>query len=183
MTLIYMERNNLDNIPQYELPEGFSFSYYEEGNEQDWIDIHLVADIYNKANIELYRKSFGNDVKLLSERQCFIVNENGEKIGTATAWFNDNYFNQKWGRIHWVAIKPEYQGKGLAKPLLSEIMNKLKMQGHNNAYLTTRALRIPALNLYLKYGFYPKVNNDEELESWRDVKEKLPDYPWDNWQI
>lgn len=36
-------------------------------------------------------------------------NEYGEVIGTTTAWYGKFQDDETWGRIHWVAVKPDYQ--------------------------------------------------------------------------
>lgn len=61
----------------------------------------------------------------MTERCLFIENEHGEAIATTTAWYGD-LRGKVEGRIHWVGVIPEYQGRGLAKPLLSEAMKTLK---------------------------------------------------------
>ena len=128
---------NLDDIPQYDLPEGYSFHWYEPGDEAAWTAIHLVADRYNDITPALFASQFGTDTALLHERQCYLQDAAGNLIGTTSAWFNDDYRGLPYGQIHWVAIVPEMQGKGLAKPLLSVVCERLKALGHERAYLET----------------------------------------------
>jgi GNAT superfamily N-acetyltransferase len=52
-----------------------------------------------------------------------------------------------------VAILPDYQGRGLSKPLLSQALRRLWELGHTRAYLTTSAERMVALRLYERFGF------------------------------
>ncbi|MHC4871545.1 MAG: GNAT family N-acetyltransferase [Planctomycetota bacterium] len=183
MTVIYMERDNLSDISEYQLPEEYHFTWYREGDEAAWLDIHAEADKYNNCDLDLYRKSFGDDAEELSRRQCFINDSKGFKIATASAWFENNYKDERWGRVHWVAVRPAYQGRGLAKPLLSEILLRLTALHEKKVYLTTQSVRIPAINMYLKYGFRPVINNNEEIAKWVEVKIKLPDYSWIEWGI
>ena len=76
-------------------------------------------------------------------------------------------------RVHWVAIVPDHQGKGLAKPLLTAICNRLVEIGHDRAYLTTNTVRLPAINLYLAYGFEPEIDTDEDRRVWDGVLKEL----------
>lgn len=56
-------------------------------------------------------------------------------------------------RVHWVAIRPAYQGRGLARPLLFDIGQTLRELGHTRATLTTSHQRALAIALYRKIGF------------------------------
>lgn len=134
---VRMIRENLDNIPDCVLPAGYSIRRYQPRDENLWLRIQSLADEYNRVTPGLFEKEFGNDAQVLAERQCFLCDGDNNAIGTASAWF-DNHDGQSFGRVHWVAITPEHQGKGLAKPLLVSICNRLKSLGHSNTLLTTQ---------------------------------------------
>jgi GNAT superfamily N-acetyltransferase len=80
---------------------------------------------------------------------------------------------REYGRVHWVAIVPEWQRHGLAKPLLTVVCQRLQELGHERAYLTTAPERIPAINLYLSFGFVPEVRSDEALRAWKEIEVKF----------
>ncbi len=80
----------------------------------------------------------------------------------------------RWGRVHWMAIVPEFQRHGLGKVLLGAICQRLRELGHERAYLHTSAARIPAIQLYLRFGFAPVVRNAAERAVWKDVLASLP---------
>jgi GNAT superfamily N-acetyltransferase len=170
---ISMIREELDGIPNHTLPHAFSLKWYQPGDEQCWLRIQQSADRYNQINLGLFRQQFGDDAETLGRRQCFILNGEGRSIGTATAWFDLNYRGQEWGRVHWVAIVPEMQGQGLAKPLMTVVCQRLRKLGHERACLTTAPERIPAVNLYLKFGFVPEVRSPVELRAWKEIEGKL----------
>ena len=75
-----------------------------------------------------------------------------------------------------MAIQPALHGQGLAKPLLALVCQRLQALGHRRAYLNTSTGRLPAIGLYLKFGFVPKMRRDREntLRAWRQVREQLP---------
>lgn len=168
-----MKRDNLHNILSFKLPKNFSFKWYQPGDEQLWLDIHIKADIYNHITPSLYDKTFGDSPEALSNRQCFLLDENQKAVGTATAWFNNNYNGSRYGRLHWVAIIPEKQGQGLAKPLMTIICNQLKKLGHDKAYLTTLPMRITAINLYRKFGFIPDIRCRQDAKLWQTIGSRL----------
>jgi len=164
-----MTRANLDNLPEFALPSGFVLRWYRPGDEAHWLRIHLFADHFNTITPELFQKLFGSDEQNLRDRQCYLLAPTGQVIGTGTAWFNDNFEGARWGRVHWVAIVPEFQGQGLGKCLLSAVCRQLRELGHERAYLSTSTARVPAIRLYWKFGFEPMIRNAEEEALWREV--------------
>lgn len=97
----------------------------------------------------------------------------GTPIGTATAWFDNDHNGLPCGRLHWVAMVPKLQGQGLAKPLLTTVCQRLRELGHTRAYLTTSSERIPAINLYLGFGFAPEIKDLHDSELWDDIQRRI----------
>jgi len=170
---VRMIRESLEDIPQYEPPEGFVLRTYRPGDQAHWLRIHLAADKLNAFTESTFREQFGEDEALLRERQFYLLDPSQTPIGTTTAWFGDDSQGASWGRVHWVAIVPDMQGKGLSKPLMSVACHRLRELGHRRAYLTTRTGRLPAVSLYLKFGFRPRIRNEEERAAWGDVASAL----------
>lgn len=168
-----MIRENLDDIPTFELPPSFSIKWYELGDERSWVSIQKRADQYNTITRELFDREFNNDAESLVQRQCFLIDSHGTAIGTATAWFDSNYNGRLYGRVHWVAITPRLQGQGLAKPLLTTVCQRLRDLGHQLAYLTTAPERIRAINLYLGFGFAPEIKSSHDSEIWTDIQQRI----------
>ena len=211
-----MARANLDNVPEFTLPAGFTLRWYEPGDEAHWLRIHLAADPFNQITPELFREQFGVDagrglqspsekhqnvpsssfsssktrvksrtrtrtttrtsqcgvnsaLRDLRQRQGYLLAPTGEVVGTATAWFNNNFEGARWGRVHWLAIIPEFQGRGLAKPLMTSICRRLRELGHQHVYLSTSNARHAAIGLYLRFGFEPLIQSPEDEAVWREV--------------
>lgn len=167
---VTMVRSDLDDIPRFPLPAPFRIRCYEPGDETHWLSIHGAADKRNAITPGLFRGQFGSDDGLLSQRQFYLCDGDGLAIGTATAWFKDDYRGLPWGRVHWVAIVPAMQGKGLAKPLMTLVCERLRELGHVRAYLSTSTLRVPAISLYLKFGFVPEIKDEQAREAWRALR-------------
>lgn len=170
---VNMCRPTLDGLPVWAVPMGFSLRTYQPGDENAWVAIHLQADRWNRVTLETFWKEFGLDVTLLAARQFYLCDAAGAAIGTATGWFNAAYYGQPWGRIHWVALLPEYHGRGLAKPLLAAACWRMRELGHDKAYLVTSSARIPAINLYRSFGFEPEIRTPEDEVIWSQVRPHL----------
>lgn len=170
--LVRMVRDRLDDIPRYELAAPYTIRPYRPGDELAWRQIQSRADRYNIITAELFAEQFGDDPARPAERQFYLSDGAGQPIGTATAWFG-LYRNQDYGRVHWVAITPEFQGFGLAKPLMTAVCERLGQLGHHQAYLTTATARIPAISLYLKFGFKPDIESEGDRQAWRSIAAEI----------
>jgi len=166
---LIMTRGHLDDIPEFAPPAGFSIRFWRSGDEAAWLRIHETAEPWRAVSPELYGRAFGRDAALLRQRQIFLLNPAGKEIGTATAWFDDDFQGGRWGRVHWVAVTPEWQGRGLSRPLMTRVCRCLKESGHDRAYLKTSSARTAALRLYLRFGFAPWIAGAEEEKAWAGV--------------
>ncbi|WML41524.1 GNAT family N-acetyltransferase [Neobacillus sp. OS1-2] len=163
-----MVRKDLLDIPNYPLPPGFQIRLFEKGDQHNWARIEAsVGEFQNeKAALERFNKEFGPHMDEMSRRCVFIENEKGEVVGTTTAWYGTlNNEGEVLGRIHWVGIAPNYQGKKLSKPLLSATMSILA-DHHSTAYLTSQTTSYQAVNMYLSYGFEPFMTGPSCYEAW-----------------
>jgi len=154
--------------PDSLLPDEYSFRMYAPGMERDWIRIQNQADDYINVDKNLFEREFGDHRDELSRRMMFLAH-NDVLIGSATAWFDDINGEPGTGRLHWVAIVPEFQGRGLAVPMVSRAMALFPALDCSRAYLMTNAVRIPAISLYLKLGFTPVMRNPGEQEAWEKI--------------
>jgi GNAT superfamily N-acetyltransferase len=168
-----MIREHLQDIPLFSLPPAYSLRRYQPGDEQVWLAIHAAADHYNTITPELFIAQFGNDPATLAQRQFYLCDSQQTAVGTATAWFNNNYRAKPYGQVHWVAILPHCQGLGLAKPLLTAICRRLRELGHNRAYLMTSSARLAAINLYLQFGFVAHIESAADQETWNRLLPQL----------
>lgn len=168
-----MVRPNMLDIPEAAMPEGYSIRTYRAGDEEHWARIEQAAGEFKSAEAALrrFREEFGGYTDAMEQRCLFVTDERGDPIGTTTAWFGelDGRVN---GRIHWVAIVPEHQGKKLAKPLLSNALRTMA-QFHDKAYLTTQTTSYIAVGMYLKYGFEPVIRTPECADGWKLMERLL----------
>lgn len=170
---VQMQRQNLEDIPQYTLPAGYSMRFYRPGDELVWSNIWSRADDYEVYNVERFQTEFSADLPSMAQRCLFLLNPDGQEIATATAWWEEDN-SALWGRLHWIAIIPEFQGQGLARPLLSAVLNLSRDLGYSRALLYTETVRIPAIKLYLDFGFLPNLDYAKAEEAWGLIRAALP---------
>ena len=170
---IWMIHLDLQKTPKSPLPEGYRMRFYEEGDVEKWVEIQQASDPFFKATAETFASSMPGDAAFLSQRVMFLVDPTGRDIGSITAWENDDLTGEIIGQVHWVAIVNEMQGKGFAKPLLAAVCQRLIELGHKEACLMTNTRRLPAVNLYRKFGFEPLLQNEIEKEAWAKIASEL----------
>lgn len=161
-------------IMDYRLPAGFYFSTFKDDEADQWARLQATTDSFMSiAEARSYfDESFGHQKLLLRDR-CYFLHADTEKyIGSAMAWLAEEPFDDQYGRLHWVAVHPKYQGRGLGKALVKYTMRKL-MDYYTRGYLTSQTNSFKALNIYLEIGFRPRVLNDKDRKAWELVKKLL----------
>ena len=176
---VTMIRENMDNIPQFPMPEGFAIRNYRRNEGHIWTRIQQATEPYLDITDSLFDSEFKSDFSAMEDRSFYLTTDAGEEIGTITAWWIPDMppwlpdvHGKVWGRIHWVAIHPDYQGRGLSKPMMSVAMTRLK-QSHECCFLTTGTRRIVAIKLYLDFGFIPYLSAEDGREAWEEVASVL----------
>ena len=97
-TPLRMIRENLENILDFEIPAGYTIRWYRPGDEAHWLRIHLLADHENQFKADTFAQQFGSDARILAQRQCYLLDPAQSVIGTATAWFNEDFDGERIGR-------------------------------------------------------------------------------------
>ncbi len=177
---LMLKRERLDDLPRYALPEGYHFVMYRHGDRDNWIAIeHSAKELLGQSHgLDVWARYFGWNEAELPERMVFIENEAGEKVATATAYFDIFGRDQSGaGWLHWVAVRREDQGKGLARPLIAYTLRLLRSLGHSQAVIPTQTSTWVACKLYLDFGFKPIAENvQRNRDGWRIIR-SLTDHP------
>jgi ribosomal protein S18 acetylase RimI-like enzyme len=168
-----MLRKNMKKLPHYDFPDGFyAREIKSETDAAEWTKIWCDLEPPGKIGDKLFHDEFGNDWNIISSTCFLIIAPDGSAAGTISAWMNNNFKRGKWGRIHWVSLRKKYQGKGLAKPMLSMALNIISAN-YNRCYLVTQPHRIPAISLYLSFGFLPDMNSKKSRKLWSPILNKI----------
>ncbi len=168
-----MVRHNMDSLPLHSCPVGYSVRSYAPGDEGAWARIEAAAGAFpnETAARAQFLLEYAPAANRLPGRLLFLEHEEAGPIGTTTAWYGE-FEGESRGRIHWVGIIPEHQGRGLAKPLLSAAMSQMASE-FSSGYLTTETTSYRGINLYLGFGFEPVVETALDREGWAIVEEIL----------
>jgi len=170
---VTMVRGNLMDIPQFPLPPGYSMRMYRPGDEASWLRLWQQSEPFKQIAPETFQRAFGDDLPAMRKRCFFLVAPDGADAGTITAWYDRRYGKRRWGRIHWVCVVPEHQGKGLCKPMMTVAMNRFRSLGHRRAMLVTQTPRLRAIKVYLDFGFVPDMTADRAHDAWQLVALEL----------
>ena len=151
----------------FPLSEGFSYTYYEDGDELNWARIETSAGEFDSefAALLFFKEEFMQDVDELYRRCIFIRTADGEKVATANAWWS--YIGTRrraW--LHWVGVDARFQGLGLGKAIISRVTELLKLlEGDVDFYLSTQTWSYKAINIYRKCGW--ELTDEKKLYGWK----------------
>ena len=155
-------RRDLDALPVFPLPEGYKFVFYKQGDRDAWIDIEKSAKEFTDyaQGLKAWEKYYADHEKELWNRMVFVEDENGKKVATATAYYDiTNRDKSGDGWLHWVAVRREFQGRGLSKPLILYVLNIMRELGYTHAKIPTQTTTWLACKIYLDLGFRPLPQN------------------------
>ena len=151
-------REDLEDIPDYPVPDGYRIRYYKPGDEEDFARIWNTSGLkgWDGASVKTFFNDYGTDPKVHKRRCIFAETLDGKVVGTVTAW-HTRYKGKRWGMVHWFAVDPAHGRKGLGKSLMSECLRCMKKVGHRRAMVGTQTVRLPAIKTYVAVGFIPEL--------------------------
>ncbi len=165
---------DITQVPHYELPEGYRFVSYKDNDRDAWIGIEMSAKEFDnyEQGLEAWNRYYGAKLQELPDRMFFIETSEGKKVATATAFYDIHGRDTSHdGWLHWVAVKREYQGKGLSKPLITYVLRVMNGLGHGRAKIPTQTNTWLACKVYMDLGFTPiEKNLQRNYEGWKIIK-------------
>lgn len=165
---------DLKALPHVPLPDGYRFVFFHPDDRDEWIDIEKSAKEFTsyEQGLESWNSYYGGKEDELTGRMVFVEDKDGRKIATATAFYDVRGIDRSGdGWLHWVAVRREYQGRGLAKPLILHVLEIMRSLGYTRAKIPTQTTTWLACKVYLDLGFCPIPENAvHSLEGWRIVK-------------
>lgn len=134
----------IQHIAKFTWPETF-----QNILSSDQID-YMLDMMYSSKSLEEQVKNNHN---------FLLAIEDGTYLGFTS--YELNYQNTSVTKVHKLYILPKWQGKGVGKFLLDEVMNYARE--HNNTSLTLNVNRMnPSVNFYQKQGW--TIDKEEDID-------------------
>lgn len=189
---VFLYKTDTKNYPKYELPEGYKIEFYKKGDEVEWAKLECSIGQFGSVEegIESFKQSFVYGQTLNpEERMLFVKDESGEYVATLSLW-DGMYLGKNCQRLHWLAVSDKCAGKGIAKALVSAVLDLYNSLGYEGfVYLLTATWYYRAIGIYYKFGFKPYDGERTLLDTMTDeqfvsenrkaiaiVNEKLGEY-------
>jgi len=166
--IMKMRREKLSEIHVPELPAGYTYHLYEDGDEIHWARLEtavLEFTDFDKA-LAYFNREYRDPFREELYRRCaFVCNSEGVPVATATSWFMESSLGHK-GWLQWISADPSYQGKGLGRAVIAKALSLYPDLGPNtDIYLHTQTWSHKAMYLYHKFGFELSLIDDIRV-SW-----------------
>ena len=193
---VIMEKTDTDAYPRVDLAEGYRFAPFRTGFERQWARLQCEVgqlDSQGEAEevfINEFLRGKGTDwtkrtdraqavvpahtpltaypcYEQMQRRVLFVADASGCVVGTGALW-PGRHFGEARQRLHYVAVHPAHQGQGIAKAIVSQLLdlyNELELAG--NVYLTSQTWSYRAINIYAMFGFRPYLG--EKPSGWKAV--------------
>lgn len=165
-----MVRPDLLQLPEIQLPPGYSLRHYQPGDEEAWAGI--MSEAFTPYwGVERFRRLLLPHFGFRPERVIFVCSD-GKPIGAASA-FRWPGVSRGRGYIHMVGVKKDHCGHGLGYWITVACLKRFKKEGLKSAMLQTEDYRIPAIKHYLELGFKPVLVNEDHREKWVGVLSQI----------
>ncbi|MBQ5821341.1 MAG: GNAT family N-acetyltransferase [Clostridia bacterium] len=185
---VIMVKRDMKVYPRYTMPEGFFIRSYRDGDEKAWADIALEQfDLESfDAAMKLYHEVFDEHPEWMDCALYAVEEKTGEIAAILTLW-EGGIFDAPYKKIHWVATREKYQGRGIISAMMTyamDLYHERKAEGY--CLLQTGTWNWQAIRIYKKFGFEawlgadpePDFFYDPELENrnWRIINEKIAEF-------
>ncbi len=128
---------------------------YNKNDEKAWAKIETAAlefDDEEKA-LAYFKKEYLSEPEEVVKRCFLLFDEENNPVATASAWF-EKIDDKKHPMVHWVAVIPSCQGKGLGRAVMENVLAYFaEHHPEENIYLHTQTWSHKAVIMYHKLGF------------------------------
>ncbi len=168
---VVMVKMDMSEYPRYELPEGFYITSYKDGYENEWAEI--AQEQFELESLEeglkLFKNEFMGDTDVwarLKDSCLFAIEEKSGKVAAILSlWEGSEVCKGYFRRIHWVATREEFQGKGIVKAMMTYALDLYHEQGATGpCFCVTGTPNWQAIRIYKKFGFEPYMALEHQPE-------------------
>jgi GNAT superfamily N-acetyltransferase len=141
---LFMQCDELDSRALRDLPESFSARLCKRDELMDW-KLMFAQGIYMDFVNSYYDKVYAQHEDEFFNRCTFVVDADDKPIATSGIWPAYGKINTLLGFF----VLPEYQGRGIGRGLLSEVLKNACLP----VYLHTHSIANTAVKLFSDFGF------------------------------
>jgi len=131
---------------EIKLPEGYAIRAYQPGDEDAWAT--LMCAVGEQTDFAEAKAEFTRRYLSAPNRIFFAADAEGTVVGTAIAW------NDSLRVLHWLAVHPAHQRKGLGRALCQTALRLFRREDNSlPVWLHTQPWSWKAILLYVSLGF------------------------------
>ena len=164
---LQMCRENLDDLPPLNIPDGFVLRSYQDGDALGWEDL-TESTLGFRLN---FQKDIMENSFFMKERVFFICKDE-QLVATAIAWCAKED-SENTGYVHMVGANSEFKGKGLGYQVSLATLHRMAEENKQRVILHTDDFRLPALAIYFRLGFKPDITHESHVARWQEVYKAL----------
>ncbi|EDO37918.1 predicted protein [Nematostella vectensis] len=139
-------------LPSAQVPEGYTLRGWWDGAEVVWLQIVKKAfeDFVKDWTAETFVSRYKNQNNFFKDG-FFMVKHKDTFVATCFSWQDKR--DSSNGQLHWLAVLPEHQGKGIGKWLAVEVLKFFKSKGKTAVSLKAEVTNKKAIRFYKAIGF------------------------------
>jgi mycothiol synthase len=156
--------------PPVEVPAGFALRMYQAPDEPA-----LIA-LMRRAGFERWGSQTLAEwlPRALPDGYFLVVDERSARLAATTlAAHHPSTLHPFGGELCWLAVDPDYRGRGLGRLACAATTRRLIGAGYRRIYLTTDDERLAAIRLYVELGYVPFAYDATMPARWDAVYARL----------
>lgn len=149
---LFMMCRKLNHQALSDLPTGYHIRNCTEQEIDLWKGIHFddrdTARQYYDFMTGFFNNVYASKASQFFRQCLFVCDSYDNPVGTCFVWKAYNKINT----IHWYKVLKDYEGQGIGRALLSEVIKDLPVDAYP-VYLHTQPSSFRAIKLYSDFGF------------------------------
>jgi len=167
---IFLHRPHLDGLPDVPLPHGYRQLANSDALLPKWVG--LLDTVFGGYSIDRVRPNIESD--LWDPDRVKLVAKADQIVALCMAWHEPRLWPRS-GFVFWVAVVEGHRRRGPGSFVLGQALEHIARDGLRDAVVYTDETRLPAMQMYLKFGFQPLITGTaaDERDRWRRTFDQL----------
>ncbi len=170
-----MALQSLDQLPEVDLPAGYSPARLRMGEVEPWIAVLNSAGTLGTWDRERAERVVAGAPARVVQEGIHLLWRGPEPVATACLTHHGDTPEAELG---WVAVSPAHRGRSLGRQICLVTLNYIRDQGYPSVFLLTDDQRLAAIRVYWGIGFRPRLADADHEGRWRDLTAALS-LAWD----